>query len=471
MVRDVEMRDGSAGSCGKSKEIVEAQRTYYMEGKTRALSARIDALNRLEQSILTYEQELYQALRSDLGKSRAESYMCEVGLTLSELRYVRRHVKSWSRNRRVHTPLAQFHAASFTVQEPYGVVLIMSPWNYPMLLTLEPLIGALAAGNCCVLKPSAYSPATSAVMAKLIREAFPSDYVTVIEGGRKENEDLLNQKFDYIFFTGGVNVGKLVMEKASTHLTPVTLELGGKSPCIVDHTANIPLTARRLVFGKYLNCGQTCVAPDYVLVEKSVKEKLLTCIKEEIRKMFGEHPLENPDYGKMINQKHFDRVRGLIDPMKLVAGGQVQEETLSIAPTVLADVTAEDPVMQEEIFGPVLPVIPVKDIEEAIRFVQERPKPLALYVFTEDKRTEQRVLAETSYGGGCINDTIIHLATSEMGFGGVGNSGMGSYHGKKSFDLFSHEKSIVKKSTWMDLPMRYQPYTVWKEKLVRMFVR
>ena len=465
------MRDGSAGSCGKSKEIVEAQRTYYMEGKTRALSARIDALNRLEQSILTYEQELYQALRSDLGKSRAESYMCEVGLTLSELRYVRRHVKSWSRNRRVHTPLAQFHAASFTVQEPYGVVLIMSPWNYPMLLTLEPLIGALAAGNCCVLKPSAYSPATSAVMAKLIREAFPSDYVTVIEGGRKENEDLLNQKFDYIFFTGGVNVGKLVMEKASAHLTPVTLELGGKSPCIVDHTANIPLTARRLVFGKYLNCGQTCVAPDYVLVEKPVKEKLLTCIKEEIRRMFGEHPLENPDYGKMINQKHFDRVRGLIDPMKLVAGGQVQEETLRIAPTVLADVTAEDPVMQEEIFGPVLPVIEVKDIEEAIQFVQERPKPLALYVFTEDKRTEQRVLTETSYGGGCINDTIIHLATSEMGFGGVGNSGMGSYHGKKSFDLFSHEKSIVKKSTWMDLPMRYLPYTGWKEKLVRMFVR
>ena len=471
MVKDVEMRDGSAGSCGKSKEIVEAQRTYYMEGKTRALSARINALNRLEQSILTYEQELYQALRSDLGKSRAESYMCEVGLTLSELRYVRRHVKSWSRNRRVHTPLAQFHAASFTVQEPYGVVLIMSPWNYPMLLTLEPLIGALAAGNCCVLKPSAYSPATSAVMAKLIREAFPSDYVTVIEGGRKENEDLLNQKFDYIFFTGGVNVGKLVMEKASAHLTPVTLELGGKSPCIVDHTANIPLTARRLVFGKYLNCGQTCVAPDYVLVEKPVKEKLLTCIKEEIRRMFGEHPLENPDYGKMINQKHFDRVRGLIDPMKLVAGGQVQEETLRIAPTVLADVTAEDPVMQEEIFGPVLPVIPVKDIEEAIRFVQKRPKPLALYVFTEDKRTEQRVLTETSYGGGCINDTIIHLATSEMGFGGVGNSGMGSYHGKKSFDLFSHEKSIVKKSTWMDLPMRYLPYTGWKEKLVRMFVR
>lgn len=471
MVKDVEMRSESAGNCGKCKKIVEAQRTYYMEGKTHPVQARIEALNRLERSILKYEQELYEALKADLGKSRAESYMCEVGLTLSELHYVRRHVKSWSKNRWVHTPLAQFHATSFTVQEPYGVVLVMSPWNYPVLLTLEPLIGALAAGNCCVLKPSAYSPATSAVMAKLIREAFVPEYVTVVEGGRKENEDLLNQKFDYIFFTGGVNVGKLVMEKASAHLTPVTLELGGKSPCIVDHTANLPLTARRLVFGKYLNCGQTCVAPDYVLVEESVKEKLLACIKTEITKMFGEDPLANPDYGKMINQKHFDRVCALIDPAKLIVGGRVQEEALRIEPTVLADVTAEDAVMQEEIFGPVLPVIPVKSIDEAIRFVQERPKPLALYVFTEDRRTEQRVLTETSYGGGCINDTIIHLATSEMGFGGVGNSGMGSYHGKKSFATFSHEKSIVKKSTWMDLPMRYQPYTGWKEKLVRMFVR
>ncbi len=294
MVRDVEMRDGSAGSCGKSKEIVEAQRTYYMEGKTRAMSARIDALNRLEQSILTYEQELYQALRSDLGKSRAESYMCEVGLTLSELRYVRRHVRSWSRNRRVRTPLAQFHAASFTVQEPYGVVLIMSPWNYPILLTLEPLIGALAAGNCCVVKPSAYSPETSAVMAKLMREAFPADYVAVVEGGRQENEGLLTQKFDYIFFTGGVNVGKMVMEKASAHLTPVTLELGGKSPCIIDETANLKLAARRVAFGKYLNCGQTCVAPDYVLIDRKVKERFLEYLKKEIAQMYGESPLRIP---------------------------------------------------------------------------------------------------------------------------------------------------------------------------------
>ena len=455
----------------KFEKLVEGQRAYYMEGKTRSVAARIQALNRLEQAILTYEQELYRALNADLGKSRAESYMCEVGLTLSELRYVRRHVKTWSKERRVPTPLAQFHAKSFTVQEPYGVVLIMSPWNYPVLLTLEPLIGALAAGNCCVLKPSAYSPETSNVIANLIREAFSPEYVTVVEGGRKENEDLLNQKFDYIFFTGGVSVGKLVMEKASAHLTPVTLELGGKSPCMVDHTANIPLTARRLVFGKYLNCGQTCVAPDYVLVEEAVKEQLLSCIQAEITKMFGADPLKNPDYGKMINQKHFDRICGLIDPEKLVCGGQTEKEHLRIAPTVLAEVTADDAIMQEEIFGPVLPILTVKNMDEAIRFVQERPKPLALYLFTEDRKMEQRVLAETSYGGGCINDTIIHLATSQMGFGGVGNSGMGSYHGKKSFATFSHEKSMVKKSTWMDLPMRYQPYTSWKEKLVRMFVR
>ena len=387
--------------------IAERQKAFFEKNRTKAYEFRKKALLRLKRTILYYEKEIEEALYKDLGKSDFEAYMTEVGMTLSELNYAEKHLKGWMKEKRALTPLAQFPAKSFEAVEPYGTVLIIAPWNYPFMLCMEPLIGAIAAGNCCVIKPSAYAPQTSAVIKKFLSRIFTEEFVAVVEGGREENIALLEQKFDYIFFTGGVNVGKLVMEKASAHLTPVTLELGGKSPCIVDHTANIPLTARRLVFGKYLNCGQTCVAPDYVLVEKSVKEKLLTCIKEEIRRMFGEHPLENPDYGKMINQKHFDRVRGLIDPMKLVAGGQVQEETLRIAPTVLADVTAEDPVMQEEIFGPVLPVIPVKDIEEAIRFVQERPKPLALYVFTEDKRTEQRVLTETSYGGGCINDTCL----------------------------------------------------------------
>lgn len=453
------------------EELVKKQREFFFAGKTLDISYREKALDKLEQAILKYEDRLYGALKEDLGKSKAESYMCEVGLTLSELRYVRKHVRGWSRDRSVLTPLAQFHAKSFTVQEPYGVVLVMSPWNYPVLLTLEPLIGALAAGNCCVVKPSAYSPATSKVMAEMLREAFPEEYAAVVEGGRKENQSLLEQKFDYIFFTGGVNVGKLVMEKASAHLTPVTLELGGKSPCIIDRTANLKLAARRLVFGKYLNCGQTCVAPDYVLVEREVKEVFLEYVKKEIRKQFGKRPLQNPSYGKMVNRKHFDRVLNLIDREKLACGGESNAQTLQIAPTVLQEVAETDAVMQEEIFGPVMPVLTVENMDAAYAFVKSRPQPLALYIFTSDQTTEERFLREVPFGGGCVNDTIIHLATSNMGFGGVGNSGMGSYHGKKSFETFSHEKSIVKKYTWLDMPMRYQPYNRVKEKLVRMFVK
>ena len=455
----------------KLEQLVEKQRTYFAEGKTLPIEARLRALGLLEQAIRGREEELCRALKADLGKSRTESYMCEVGLTLSELGYVRRHLRSWSRDRRVSTPLAQFHAKSFTVQEPYGVVLVMSPWNYPVLLTLEPLIGALAAGNCCVVKPSAYSPETSRVMAELLREIFPEEYVAVVEGGRQENQGLLAQKFDYIFFTGGVNVGRMVMEKASAHLTPVTLELGGKSPCIIDESANLRLAARRLVFGKYLNCGQTCVAPDYVLVHERVHDPLLAYIKEEIVRMFGEAPLENPDYGKIINHKHFERLLGLLNPDRLVFGGESREETLQIAPAVLDQVEAEDAIMQEEIFGPLLPILTVRSMEEALSFVNARPKPLAFYIFTQNKKVEELFLRRASFGGGCVNDTIIHLATSAMGFGGVGNSGMGSYHGKKSFDTFSHEKSIVKKYTWLDLPMRYQPYTQMKEKMIRMFLK
>ncbi len=451
--------------------LLKRQRDYFASGKTARVSFRIQALNRLEKAILKYEKELYQALQKDLGKSRAESYMCEVGLTLSELRFVRKHVRRWSENRTAPTPLAHFHGKSFTIQEPYGVVLIMSPWNYPVLLTLEPLIGALAAGNCCTVKPSAYSPATSQTMTKLIREAFPPGYVSVIEGGREENQSLLEQKFDYIFFTGGVQVGKFVMEKAAAHLTPVTLELGGKSPCIIDHTADLKLAARRIVFGKYLNCGQTCVAPDYVLIEQGVKNRFLECIKKEIRRMYGDRPLENPDYGKIINQKHFDRLLGLIDRRKVACGGENNRDALQIAPTVLDRVMEEDAVMQEEIFGPILPILTVSSMGEAYAFVKKRPKPLALYIFTSDAKTERFFLKRLSFGGGCVNDTVIHLATPYMGFGGVGNSGMGSYHGKKGFDAFSHEKSIVKKYAWIDLPLRYQPYNRIKEGLVRMFVK
>ena len=397
--------------------------------------------------------------------------MCEVGMTLSELSYVRKHLGRWAKDTHVLTPLAQFHAKSYKVHQPYGVVLIMSPWNYPFMLTLDPLIGAIAAGNCCVVKPSAYSPATSAIIRTIVGECFPPEYITVVEGGRAENQALLDQKFDYIFFTGGVTVGTEVMTKAAKHLTPVTLELGGKSPCIVDRTAKLDLAAKRLVFGKLLNCGQTCVAPDYLLIERSVKDEFLGYVRKWIAAMYGENALENDGYVKMINQKHFDRVCGLIDPAKVVIGGGADPATLKIQPTVMDNVTPEDAVMQEEIFGPVLPVLTFDTIEEAEDFVRDRPHPLALYLFTESKAVKERFLRRVSFGGGCINDTIIHLATSRMAFGGVGNSGMGSYHGKKSFDTFSHEKSIVDKSTWMDLPMRYAPYTKTGAKLIRMFMK
>ena len=354
---------------------------------------------------------------------------------------------------------------------PYGVVLIMSPWNYPFMLTMDPLTDALAAGNTVVLKPSAYSPHTSAVIEKIISSCFDSSYVAVISGGREENQCLLREAFDYIFFTGSQAVGKEVLRQAAEHLTPVTLELGGKSPCIVDRTANIPLAAKRIVFGKFLNCGQTCVAPDYLYCEASVKDRLVQAIGKEIRAQFGERPLDNENYGKIINQKHYRRLAGLIDREKVVFGGGLEEGRCRIEPTVMDNVTWEDPVMGEEIFGPILPVLTFKTLEEAAAQVNSRPHPLALYLFTSDKQHVRYVTSRCQFGGGCVNDTIIHLATSAMGFGGVGASGMGAYHGKVGFDTFSHHKSIVDKKTWLDLPMRYQPYQPFKEKLVRMFLK
>ncbi len=453
------------------EELVRRQREFFNTGKTIDISYRKQALLKLYEALKTWEDRLNAALNEDLNKSEYEAYMCETGLTMSELRYMIKHVKKWSRRKHVRTPLAQFAAKSFVIKEPYGVALVMSPWNYPVLLTLEPLIGAIAAGNCCIVKPSAYSPAASAVIKAMISNIFPEEYVAVVLGGRKENSTLLDQKFDYIFFTGGVSVGKLVMEKASEHLTPVTLELGGKSPCIIDHTADIKTAAKRIVFGKYLNCGQTCVAPDYILAEKSIKDELVNELVNQIRTQYGVEPFDNKNYGKMINEKHYNRVMGLIDKNKTVIGGYGRKDSLQIAPTVLDGITENDAVMQQEIFGPVLPIIEVPCIDKAYEFVRSRPEPLALYLFTSDSDTEKRFLNTIPFGGGCVNDTIIHLATYSMGFGGVGNSGMGSYHGKKSFDTFSHEKSIVKKYTWIDLPMRYQPYKKMYERLIRMFLR
>ena len=400
-----------------------------------------------------------------------EGYLCETGMTLSELSWMRRHLAGLMRDKTVHTPLAQFAARSFRSPSPYGVTLIMSPWNYPLMLTLEPLIDALAAGNTAVVKPSAYSPATSEVLRTILSECFPPEYVFVVTGGRAENQALLEQRFDKIFFTGGKAVGREVLRHAAEYLTPVTLELGGKSPCLVDATADLKLAAKRIVFGKYLNCGQTCVAPDYLYCQASIRDELVGYLQKEITAQFGAVPLQNLNYGKIVNRKHFDRITGLIDPAKVVAGGQADAQALRIAPTVMTDVTWDDPVMGEEIFGPVLPVLTWDALDEAIANIESRPHPLALYFFTSSRANRKQVLARCRFGGGCINDTIIHLATSGMPFGGVGESGMGGYHGKAGFEEFSHLRSIVDKKTWLDLPMRYQPYTGLKEKLVRMFLK
>lgn len=451
--------------------ILQTQRDYYKEGHTLPLSARIHALKILQSYIQEHEREFLDALHADLGKSDFEGYTCEVGLALSELRFVLKRLKKWAKPRRVKTPLAQFASKSYRQPTPYGNVLIVSPWNYPFLLTVEPLISALAAGNTAILKPSAYSPATGAAIQKMTDECFAPQYVATVLGGRAENACLLAQKFDFIFFTGSQNVGKEVMRAAAENLTPIALELGGKSPCIVDETAKIPLAAKRIVFGKFLNCGQTCVAPDYILCAASIKDDLVACIKEEVTAQFGEKPLENPAYGKIVNAKHFARLKGLIQPEKTAYGGGVNEEKLKIEPTLLNNVTWDDGVMQEEIFGPILPILTFENFDEVDKILEDKQKPLALYLFTQDKKRAKAAMARWRFGGGCINDVIIHLATSEMGFGGVGESGMGEYHGKAGFDLFSHEKSIVDKKTWIDLPMRYQPYTKKKEKIVRKFLK
>ena len=451
--------------------IVEKQRACFLAGKTLNVDVRVEALKKLYACVKKYEPEIMTALKKDLGKSSAESYMCEVGMVLSELSYMIKHVRSYAKEKTVLTPLAQFHSRSYQKPSPYGVVLVMSPWNYPFLLTMDPLADAIAAGNTVVLKPSAYSPHTTEIVKKIIEECFSPEYVAVVTGGRTENACLLKEHFDYIFFTGSQSVGKEVMRHAAEHLTPVTLELGGKSPCVVEKSADIKLAAKRIVFGKYLNCGQTCVAPDYVYCDPSIKDALVAEIKKQIQKQYGKDPLKNKNYGKIINEKHFARITGLIDPNKVVCGGSVNEVSMQIAPTVMDGVTFEDAVMQEEIFGPVLPIVTYESFDKAIAKINSMAHPLALYIFTNDKATAEKITSRCGFGGGCINDVIIHLATSEMGFGGFGESGMGSYHGKHGFDTFTHYKSIVDKKTWIDLPMRYQPYKKIYDRMVRLFLK
>ena len=454
------------------KSLVDEQREYYKSGATLPIDFRIKALKKLYSAVSERRDEICAALTLDLGKSEYEGFMCEVGLALTEISYLIKHTRRFAKPKRVRTPLAQFASKSYKMPTPYGNTLIMSPWNYPFLLTMEPLANAIAAGNTAILKPSAYSPTTSKIIAKILGECFPTEYVAVVTGGRAENTALLEQKFDFVFFTGSQSVGKEVLRHMADHLTPAVLELGGKSPCIVDSSANIKLAARRIVFGKYLNCGQTCVAPDYVLCEASVKDEFVKAVVAEVKKQFGEDPLANNDYGKIINEKHFARVCALIDESKVILGGNSDKASCRIAPTVMDNVTYDDAVMGEEIFGPIMPIISFDDFDAVIDDLKCKDKPLALYLFTSNKKHVKRVTEELSYGGGCINDVVIHLATSEMGFGGIGESGMGSYHGKDGFNAFSHYKSIVDKKTWLDLPMRYQPYTnKLYEKLLKMFLK
>ena len=452
--------------------ILKKQKEFYKSGRTIPVKFRIEMLKKLYNTVKKYENEVNEALTADLGKSSYEGFMCESGLVLAEISYMIRHTKKFSRRKTVYTPLAQFASHSFTQPVPYGNTLIMSPWNYPFLLSIDPLADAIAAGNTVILKPSAYSPNTSRIIEKIIKECFEPEFVAVVTGGRAENSALLEQKFDFVFFTGSQAVGKEVLRHTAEHLTPAVLELGGKSPCIVDKSANIKLAAKRIVFGKFLNCGQTCVAPDYILCDKSIKDQFVAEVIRQIKKQYGDKPLDNKDYGKIINEKHFARLLSLIDKDKVVAGGEVNAETCQIAPTVMDNVTEDDAVMGQEIFGPLMPVLTYEDFDDVLDRLKDKPKPLALYIFSGNKRNIKRVTTELSYGGGCINDVVIHLATSGMGFGGVGESGMGAYHGKEGFDAFSHKKSIVDKKTWMDLPMRYQPYTSKiYEKLLHIFLR
>ena len=451
------------------QELAAQQRTYFNTGATRTAAFRRQALERLRAALLEHEEELNAALLADLNKAPAESYFTETGMVLEELRFQLKHFEKWARPRRVITPLAQFPSRGERLPEPYGCVLIMAPWNYPVQLCLTPLAGAIAAGNCAVVKPSAYAPASSAAIARLLGEIFPPEFVAVVEGGRAENRALLEQKFDYIFFTGSPAVGREVMAAGAKNLTPVTLELGGKSPVIVDSTADIPLAARRIAFGKVLNAGQTCVAPDYLLVHRSVKDAFVREYRRALEEFFP-----GGDYEELpciVNDKHFRRASCLLAEQRVLIGGETDATRRFIAPTLLDETDPAAPVMQEEIFAPILPMLCWQEREEAVRFVQSRPKPLALYLFTRDKEMERAVFDRCSFGGGCVNDTIVHLACSSLPFGGVGNSGMGSYHGKQSFDTFTHYRSVLKKANWLDLPVRYHPYNGEKLRWIKRFLK
>lgn len=451
--------------------LIKKQREFFSTGKTKEVAFRMEALKKIRNLIKTHQKEIMDALHKDLNKSEFESYTTEIGFVLEELRYTMKHLEKWAKPRKVKTSLTGFGSKNYIYPEPYGVVLVISPWNYPFQLAFAPLIGAIAAGNCAILKPSELTPKTSELLTKLIREHFQEDYIAIVEGGVETSTALLEEKTDYIFFTGSVAVGKVIMEAAAKHLTPVTLELGGKSPCIVHKDANLRYAAKRIAWGKYTNAGQTCVAPDYLYVHNEVKEEFLNLLTEVIQELYGNALSEESKFTKIVSGRHFNRLTSFIDNSGvLYYGGESDADKHLISPTVLTDVTWEHPIMEDEIFGPILPVMGYDDILQTIDEINKRPKPLALYIFSEVERVQNKVLDSISFGGGCVNDTVYHFTSPHLPFGGVGDSGIGAYHGKGSFDVFSHEKGIMKQTTKFDLPLRY-PTTKHGLKLIKMIMK
>lgn len=439
-------------------QTIAAMRRYYNSGETRSVSFRIEQLRKLKSMIRTHEDEIIHALNTDLKKPPFESYASEIGIMYMEIEHAIRHVRQWSRPKRVATPIIHFLSSSKIYQEPYGVVLIIGPWNYPFNLLIAPLVGAIAAGNCVLIKPSELAGEMSGTFSRLIAKYFHTDYICAVEGGLDVSRQLLAGKFDYIFYTGSTAVGRVVMEAAAQNLTPVTLELGGKSPCIVDKDASLDYAVKRIAWGKFFNAGQTCIAPDYCLVHSAIKDVFLEKMKKTIRDFYGDDPMQSPDYARIINERHFQRLTRLLGGGNIIAGGKTDATTLYIAPTIIDGVALQDSIMQEEIFGPLLPVMTFDALDQAIDIVNSLPRPLALYYFSNDAHSQQKIMAETSSGGGCMNDTISHIGSLVLPFGGIGDSGMGAYHGKTSFDTFSHSRSILTRSNRVDMPLRYPPY-------------
>ncbi|OIK06051.1 aldehyde dehydrogenase [Bacillus sp. MUM 13] len=438
------------------KQILREQKLFFATNETKSLTFRLEQLKKLKEEVKRREQDIIQALAEDLNKSELESYSTEIGILYEEINFTMKHLKKWAKPKRVRTALTHTGSKGSVIKEPYGTALIIAPWNYPFQLALSPLAGAIAAGNTAVVKPSELTPAVSLLIKEILQHIYPASYIAAVEGGVPTSQTLLEQEdFDYIFFTGSVPVGKVVMEAAAKHLTPVTLELGGKSPVIVHEDANIALAAKRIVFGKFTNAGQTCIAPDYLLAHKKVKQDLLRAIKETIIEFYGERPLESSRYSKIVNDRHYSRICKYLNDGKVIFGGEKSDETLKIAPALLEQPDPGSPVMTEEIFGPILPIVEYENLDEVINFVNGRPKPLALYLFTKSGETERQIMSSISFGGGCVNDTLMHIATPYLPFGGVGESGMGSYHGKYSFETFSHSKSVLRQTTAFDFSFRY----------------